>query len=203
MRRGSAIFLAWAALSRPAEAHIVGSRLGDFYAGALHPLTGLEDWVLWLVLGLLAGTQPIDRARWIVPVFPSGLLAGFGAGLASGPSAVALASSPVVSAGLMVLLGSVLAGAVRLPGPLLAVSAGAVAVVRGMANAGGVEPASNDALFAGGLALAGYAALTLVMAATEAFAGRGQGWRVITLRAAGSWVAAIGIMFGGFALRTG
>ena len=68
-------------LSTPAEAHIVASRLGDFYAGALHPLTGLVDVLLWAALGLLAGMQPPGRARWLVLLFPLGLLAGLLLGL--------------------------------------------------------------------------------------------------------------------------
>jgi len=167
--------LAFAAACRPAEAHIVASRLGDFYAGALHPLTGLEDALLWVVLGVLAGTQNVARARWLVVLFPAGLLAGFAAGTAFGALDIAVAD-----AGFMVLLGGLLAGAVRLPGP---------------------AADTNLPLFAAGLALAGYAAITLMTAGTEAFRDNALGWRMITLRAAGSWVAAIGLMAGGYALR--
>src|SRR5206468_543392 len=39
-----------------ADAHIVSARLGDFYAGALHPLLTLQDVVAWAALGLLAGS---------------------------------------------------------------------------------------------------------------------------------------------------
>jgi hydrogenase/urease accessory protein HupE len=39
-----------------ADAHIVAARLGDFYMGASHPLTDLQDVVLWIATGVLAGT---------------------------------------------------------------------------------------------------------------------------------------------------
>jgi hypothetical protein len=39
------------------------SRLGDFYAGALHPLTDLQDGLLWTALGLLAGSLGAIHAR--------------------------------------------------------------------------------------------------------------------------------------------
>ena len=186
-------------LSSPAEAHIVASRLGDFYAGALHPLTGLEDVLLWLALGLLAGMQPAGRARWLVPLFPLGLLAGLALGLQAG-----VPGGAVLDAGAMVALGALLALAVRLPGPALCALALALGVWRGAANAAGVAPDANVTLFAAGFAVAGYAAITLTAAAAAAFVQPafvqpGQGWRAVTLRAAGSWIAAIGLMVGGLA----
>ena len=188
--------LAWAGLARPAEAHIVASRLGDFYAGALHPLTGLEDALLWGVLGVLAGTQAVGRARWLVVLFPAGLLAGFAAGVAGGEP-----DFPLADAGFMVVLGGLLAGAVRLPGPVLGGVAMLLGVLRGVANAAGTGADTNLLLFAGGLAMAGYATITLVAAWTQAFRAQSPGWRMIALRAAGSWVAAVGLMVGGLALR--
>src|SRR5712672_2955104 len=68
----AAVILLTAAQS--AEAHIVASRLGDFYAGALHPLTDLQDDVLWTALGLLAGSLGATHGRWLVLVLPLGSL---------------------------------------------------------------------------------------------------------------------------------
>ena len=72
--------------------------------------------------------------------------------------------------------------------------------------AGGVGPETNRLLFAVGLAGAGYAAITLTIAFAFAFrgtdAGTSRGWRRIAIRAFGSWIAAIGIMMGGFALAS-
>jgi urease accessory protein len=183
-------------LSTPAEAHIVASRLGDFYAGALHPLTGLVDVLLWAALGLLAGMQPLGRARWLVPLFPLGLLAGLLLGLHGG-----VPGGAVLDAGMMVAVGGLLAAAARLPVSALCALALVLGAWRGMANAAGVAPETNVTLFAAGFAVAGYAAITLAAAAAAAFLGPGQGWRSITLRAAGSWIAAIGLMAGGLALR--
>jgi hypothetical protein len=78
--------------------------------------------------------------------------------------------------------------------------------MRGAANAGDLGPETNRLLFAAGLAGAGYAAITLTMALTVAFRGTDAGtaiaWRGIAIRAFGSWIAAIGVMMGGFALAT-
>lgn len=197
MRRAVLTLLPVLLLSSPAEAHIVASRLGDFYAGALHPLTGLEDVISWVALGLLAGMQPPGRARWLVPLFPLGLLGGFVAGLQTG-----LPGGEVVDAGIMMALGGLLAVAARLPGPALCALAVALAAWRGAANVAGVAPDTNAALFAAGLAVSGYVTVTLVAALALAFRQSNEGWRIVTLRAAGSWIAAIGLMVGGLALRS-
>ena len=47
-----------------ADAHIVASRLGDFYTGALHPLTDLQDLVLWAAMGVLAGSLGMMPSAW-------------------------------------------------------------------------------------------------------------------------------------------
>jgi urease accessory protein len=98
-------FVAVAALvaqAPAAQAHIVASRLGDFYAGALHPLTDLQDIVLWLAMGVLAGSLGAARGRWLVLVFPLGLLAGLVLDRMFGvPSA-----GPAADAGIILALGT-------------------------------------------------------------------------------------------------
>lgn len=184
--------------SGPADAHIVSSRLGDFYGGALHPLTGLPDLVVWLALGLVAALQTPRWSRWIVLAFPAGLLAGFAGGLAAGWSADPM----TVTAALMIGLGILAAAAVRLPGGLLLLLAVLVGAFRGAANASGVEPGTDPTLFGAGLVAAGYAAITLVVAVATTFRRAGAPWRTIALQAGGSWIAAIGLMVGGFALAS-
>ena len=184
------------AASGPASAHIVSSRLGDFYGGALHPLTALPDLVIWLALGLVAALQPPHWARWIVPAFPAGLLAGFVAGIAAGWHTDPIA----LSAALMIGLGLLAAAAARLPGGVLLLLAVVVGIVRGAANASGLDPETDPVLFGAGLLLAGYAVVTLVATFAVTFRRAGTPWRTIALRAGGSWIAAVGLMIGGFAL---
>ncbi len=183
-----------------ADAHIVASRLGDFYAGALHPLTDLQDLILWIALGVLAGSLGAAKGRWLVLVFPLGLLAGLVLGLTSG----GVSARPVADAGMVVVLGLLLAANVRIPTAPLCAAALGLAMMRGAANSGDVGSEANRLLFAAGLASAGYAAITLAMAVTLAFRGTDAdpsiAWRGIAIRAFGSWIAAIGLMMGGFAL---
>jgi hypothetical protein len=103
-------------------------------------------------------------------------------------------------------LGLALAANMRISRvPICAIALG-LAMTRGVAHAGDVAPETNLVLYAAGLAATGYAAITLVMAATVAFKGTGgepkAAWCTIAIRAFGSWIAAIGMMMGGFALAS-
>jgi len=188
--------------AQAADAHIVASRLGDFYAGALHPLTDLQDGVLWTALGLLAGSLGATHGRWLVLVLPLGLLLGLSVGLSFGSTWIA----PLASAGMMVLLGLLLATAVRINVAALCAIALGLALMRGAVNAGGVGAATDKVLFGAGLAACGYVFITLITALTLAFRNReaqpSRMWRDIAIRACGSWIAAIGLMVGGFALAS-
>ena len=187
------------ASAQAADAHIVASRLGDFYTGALHPLTDLQDLILWVAMGVLAGSLGAAKGRWLVLVFPLGLLAGLILQRASG----SVSPVPAADAGMILVLGLLLAASARIPTAMLCVIAFGLAVMRGAANAGDVGPDTNLLLFAAGLACVGYAAITLTMAVTLAFrrpdAGASMAWRGIAIRACGGWIAAIGLMMMGLA----
>jgi urease accessory protein len=187
------------ASARAADAHIVASRLGDFYTGALHPLTDLQDLILWGAMGVLAGSLGASKGRWLVLAFPLGLLAGLVLQRASGLDS----PGPAASAGMILVLGLLLASAARIPTTILCAIAFGLAVMRGAANAGDVGPDADRLLFAAGLACVGYAAITLTMAVTLAFrrpeAGATMAWRGIAIRACGGWIAAIGLMMVGLA----
>jgi urease accessory protein len=187
------------ASAQAADAHIIASRLGDFYTGALHPLTDLQDLILWAAMGVLAGSLGASKGRWLVLVFPLGLLAGLVFAQETGFASV----RPAADAGMILVLGLLLAAAVRMPTALLCAIAFGLAVMRGATNTGDLGPETNRLLFAAGLACAGYAAITLIMAVTLAFrrpeAGPSVVWRGIAIRAFGGWIAAIGLMMVGFA----
>lgn len=182
-----------------AQAHIVAIRLGDFYAGALHPFTDLQDVLLWLALGLLAGSLGAMRGRWLVLVFPIGLLTG----LTVAPALGNIGANAAVDASLAVLLGLLLAAAARVPTVLLCGLAFVLAVLRGAANAVDLAASTDRMLFGAGLVCMGYAAITLVMALTLTFrrtdTGAAPSWPDIALRALGGWIAAIGLMMGALA----
>jgi hydrogenase/urease accessory protein HupE len=117
------------ASAQAADAHIVASRLGDFYTGALHPLTDLQDLILWVAMGVLAGSLGASKGRWLVLAFPLGLLAGLVLGRTTG----FVSAGPAADAGMILVLGLLLAAAPRIPTALLCVIAFGLAVMRGAA----------------------------------------------------------------------
>jgi len=184
-----------------AEAHIVAARLGDFYMGVVHPLTDLQDVVLWTATGVLAGTLGGAKGRWLIPVFPLGLLAGLLLGHVFGA-----VSTQLADAAMMLAIGMLLAAAAQVPTVLLCAMAFVVAVIRGAANGADLAPETDRVLFAAGLACVGYAAITLTMALTAVFrrtaADSATSWRAIAVRALGGWIAAIGLMMASLALAS-
>lgn len=179
-----------------AHAHLVETRLGDFYGGALHPLTDLGQVLPWVTLAGLAAFQGTTKARWIIPAFPLALLAG---GIASQllPS---LPVAPVAGIALIAVTGLCLAAALELPLAALLAITGIMGLLHGYENGAAMVATTDRLLFLSGVTAVGYAVLTLAIGSALAFL-RGVGdWRPIALRAGGSWVAAAGIMVFGLQL---
>jgi hydrogenase/urease accessory protein HupE len=184
-----------------AEAHIVAARLGDFYMGVVHPLTDLQDVVLWTATGVLAGTLGAAKGRWLIAVFPLGLLVGLSLG-----QVFSTTSTQLSDAAMMLAIGLLLAAAAQVPTFMLCAIAFAVAVIRGAANGADLRPETDRLLFAAGLAGVGYGAITLTMALTAVFrrtnSDSATSWRAIAVRALGGWIAAIGLMMASLALAS-
>ena len=193
---GLALALLLTAAPSDAHAHLVNTRLGDFYDGVLHPLTGFEDVLPWLALAILAAFQGPSRARWLLVAFPLGLLAGGGLWLA----APKLAFVPAIGAGLIAIVGLAVAAAIVLPLPVTIGLGAIVGLVHGYQNAQAMTVTTDHLLFMSGVAAIGYLSITLIGGAATAFLQGSGGWRAIALRAGGSWVAAIGIMILGLQL---
>lgn len=189
------------AQANPAEAHIVAARLGDFYMGALHPFTDLQDVILWIAMGVLAGSLGVSKGRWLILVFPLGLLAGLPLGHIFGAASAGLADATM-----MLVIGLMLAAAARIPTSALCAIAFGSAVIRGAANGADLGPDIDRVLFAAGLVCVGYTMITLTMALTVVFRQAGPdgsaSWRTITVRALGGWIAAIGLMMASLALAS-
>ncbi|WP_349629015.1 HupE/UreJ family protein [Bradyrhizobium diazoefficiens] len=184
-----------------AEAHIVAARLGDFYMGASHPLTDLQDVLLWVSTGILAGMLGTTKGRLLILVFPLGLLAGLSLGSHFGAAATQFADATM-----MLAIGMLLAAAVQVPTFVLCAIAFAVAVIRGAANGAELGPDTDRLLFAVGLVCVGYAVITLTTALTAMFrqttSDNTASWRTIAVRALGGWIAAIGLMMASLTLAS-
>jgi urease accessory protein len=172
-----------------AHAHSAAKGIGDFYAGALHPLTSLEHVLPFLAFGILAGQQG-QKAEPVLAAFSIALLAGamLSLGMPGTPwiSVANLASS--------VVFGALVALAKPLPPMLFYAIAVGFGLTHGFANGEGMEAGGKPWLFIPGVALAGLVVTAYGLITTDWLLRKKVGWVQIALRVAGSWIAAIGIL---------
>ena len=180
------------ALPGAAQAHMVNSGLGPFYDGALHLLLSPSDLLGLLALALLAGLRGATASRAAVIVLPvTWLLAGLiGLSLSVIPD---LAWLSILS---FMLLGVLVAFDAQLPPVIIAALAGVYSALHGLMNGSTLASigAGVESLF--GIVLA---ALLLVLLISAAVVPLQAFWARVTVRVAGSWVMAVGVlMFGWF-----
>ncbi|MEZ5582771.1 MAG: HupE/UreJ family protein [Candidatus Competibacteraceae bacterium] len=180
-------------LPNQAAAHLVSTRFGELYSGMLHPLTSLQHLIPWLALGLLGGLQSVTTARWALLAFPLAVLIGLS--LADGLPALAFVQvlniASFIAIGLLVALKWELGKGLFLSLVVL------FGLTHGYANAAPEINGFGWLLYALGVGFTAYLLITLISASTQALVS-GQGWRVIAVRAAGSWIAAAGTLYAGF-----
>jgi urease accessory protein len=172
--------------STAAFAHVGDHSHMSFTEGLLHPFTGLDHVLAMVAVGLWA-SQLGGRALWLLPLtFPAVMAIG----AALGSSGVTLPWVEVGIAGSVMVLGAVVALALR---PALAVSIpliGAFALLHGYSH--GVElPAAASALSYG----AGFIAATLVLHAVGIATGLIAGRLPVRFaaRTAGGAIAVLGV----------
>jgi len=189
------LFAGLAALPGAAQAHLVNSGLGPFYDGALHLLLSPIDLLGLIALALLAGLRGTTAARAAVIALPiAWLLAGLiGLSLAVTPDFAWLS---VLS---FMLLGVLVAFDARLPPVIIAALAGVYGALHGLLNG-----STLATLGAGVGSLLGsiLAALLLVLLASAAVVPLQAFWARITVRVAGSWVVAVGMLMLGWFVQS-
>lgn len=185
---GIALFLS--GLPALAHAHLVSTRFGDFYNGLLHPLLSLAQVLPWLALGLLAGLQPVHRARNALLIFPCAVLAGCFAApwLADWTGWIWLNWVSLLLCGAGVVL------ALKMPFKTLAVLMVVMGFSHGVVSAEVLLSGKQRLLFLAGVTCAAYIFITLLTALSFSLVQRFQ-WGHIAVRALGSWVVAVGIVF--------
>jgi urease accessory protein len=173
--------------STAAFAHVGDHSHMSFTEGLLHPFSGLDHVLAMVAVGLWA-SQLGGRALWLLPLtFPAVMAIGAALGL----SGVTLPWVEVGIAGSVMVLGAVVALALR---PALAISIpliGAFALLHGYSH--GVEfPASASALSYG----AGFIAATLVLHAIGIATGLIAGRLPVRFaaRTAGGAIAVLGVV---------
>jgi len=172
----------------PALAHSVGNGAAGFTAGFLHPLSGLDHLLAMVSVGIW-GAELGAPAIWLLPIaFP--LIMAVGGAL--GVIGVPLPAGELLIALSVVVLGTLVATARRLPITAALAVVGTFAIAHGHAH--GVElPMAADALaFTVGFVLA--TGLLHVAGIIIGVLGRWPNG-VIAIRACGGVVALVGCYF--------
>lgn len=199
MRRLAPARLAGALLLAPslAFAHESSTGLGPVVDGFAHLFLGFDDLLAVVAMALLSGLGGRAIARRVTLALPAAWLAGGVAGWLGFATRVP-ASATALS---LFLVGILVAADRRAPTALLLTVAAGVGLLHGALD--GAEPARSgaDAL----LALAGTAGAALVVSllVSRVASSTCRPWQRVAVRAAGSWIAAIGLLYLGWALKGG
>ena len=189
---GGLALIAWP--SR-AEAHLVTTGLGPLYDGLLHFALTPEDMVPALALALLAGLRGVTQGRWALFVLPAAWLLGGAVGLT-----VHGGVSPVWTALSFGLLGGLVASDARLPLGATTLLAALLGLGHGYLTGSAL---AQPGLGAVGLLGIVAAVFTLVALAASFVVPLRAVWARVVVRVAGSWIAAIGLLLIGWAIRSG
>jgi hydrogenase/urease accessory protein HupE len=180
-------------LPTPAHAHLVTTGLGPLYDGISHLFVSFEDFIPVVAIALLAGLNGPKAGRIALFVVPGAWLLGGMAGFAVGaplPGTLTAAS--------FLLLGGLTASDRRLPAAAVTLLAAALGLLHGWLNGAGIAEAGREALGLVGIVSAVFVVIALLAAFVVWLR---PPWTRIAVRAAGSWIAAIGLLLLGWGLR--
>lgn len=187
--------LALASCPSRAEAHLVTTGLGPLYDGFLHFALAPEDLVPVLALALLAGLRGVTHGRRALFVLPAAWLLGGVIGLT-----VHRGVSLIWTALSFVLLGGLVASDARLPLGATTLLAALLGLGHGYLNGAALaQPGLGTVGLLGIVA----AVFTLVALAASFAVPLRAVWARVVVRVAGSWIAAIGLLLIGWAIRSG
>ncbi len=178
-----------------AEAHLVTTGLGPLYDGVLHFAVTPEDLVPVLALALLAGLRGVTHGRRALFVLPAAWLLGGVIGLA-----VHGGVTPSWTALSFVVLGGLVALDVHLPLMATTLLAALLGLGHGYLNGGVLAQPGLGVMELLGV-VAG--AFTLVALAASLVVPLRAVWARVVVRVAASWIAAMGLLLVGWAIRSG
>lgn len=183
------------AFPRLAGAHLVSTGMGPFYDGMSHVFLTPDDLLGIIALALFSGLSGRRPGRHVVWILPGSWLLGGLLGLVQVSELVL----PVGTAISCLALGLLLAACVRVPLPILGSIATGFGLFHGYLNG---TTAAEAGLGVIGLIGIGVAVFVLTVFLAALAASVTQEWMKIAVRVAGSWIAAIGLLMVGWAIRT-
>jgi hypothetical protein len=187
--------LGWAVCPSGAEAHLVTTGLGPLYDGLLHFALTPEDLVPALALTLLAGLRGATHGRRALFALPAAWLIG---GIIGLTAPRAFNSVPASLA--FVVLGGLVAADARLPLGGTTALALLLGLGQGYFNGSALAGPGSGAVGLLGVVVAVF--MFTALAASLVVPLHALGARVV-VRVAGSWIAAIGLLLLGWAVRSG
>ena len=194
LRRTALAMLGVALLPSRAEAHLATTGLGPVYDGINHLLLSPDDLVPVIAMALLAGLNGAAAGRRVLFVLPVAWWLGGMAGFAHGAEVL---PGPVTTVSFLVL-GALTALDRRLPERAVIALAALVGLLHGWLNGAGIATAGRESLALVGI---GTAIFVIVALGAALVVSLRRSWQRIAVRVAGSWVAAIGLLLLGWALR--
>lgn len=179
----SALFLG---MIGTADAHTFGAQGAGLSQGFAHPLLGFDHLLAMIAVGMWAA-QLDGRAVWVVPAAFIGMMAA-GAGLAL--SGISFPAVELGIVGSLLVIGALIAAAVRLPAAVGGALVGFFALFHGHAHGAEIPEAASALLYGLGFVAATAALHGTGLAVALYLKGSTRPWAV---RAGGAGVAAAGL----------
>lgn len=181
-------------MAPPARAHLVSTGMGPVYDSVSHFLLSPENLAPVLGLALWAGLRGPDHGRWALFTATGAQLSGGLLGSALLPPGIA---TSLLTPGTCLTLGVLMAADLRTPVALTIVFAALVGFLGGAMNADSERTVSGTPGVLGDCA-----AVFVLMALTASLiVPLRLPWLRIVIRVAGSWLAALGLLLVGWAIR--
>ena len=170
-----------------------------FYWGMLHPFTAAPQLLLLLAFALFLQQRLPDSEDAFTGLWVASLIGGTATAMG-----ILVLSPDVPLTIAAILLGLLVASAVKLPGTLLWLAGGFAGLLNG--HVSWPEPGPfSDMLFSGLGALAGSILIVILLAGGIEILRLKAGWPWlgIAVRIAGSWIVAVSVLLGALMLRPG
>lgn len=168
--------------------------VGPFYDGAAHFFLSIEEVLPIVALALLAGLRGPGSGRFAVALIPVAWLAGGLVGLRYPMEA----PPPLATTFLFLIPGILLAWDRELPTAAVAAITAGAGLCAGFTNGAAMAAADGSTLSVAGGVASAFVVATLFAALSVSHR---SGWPRMVMRVAGSWVAAVGLLALGWALR--
>jgi hydrogenase/urease accessory protein HupE len=185
------LIILWPSISL---AHLVNTGLGPFYDGVSHLAMSPDDLLSALALALLAGISGARAGRHVLFILPAVWLVGGLFGLQF-EQEISLALFSILS---FLVTGALVALGRKLPLMLISGLTFCFGFLHGFLNGTAIAQVGGGFLALFGIALAVFVLTALFSALVVSL--RAQ-WARVTVRVAGSWIAAIGLLMLGWAYR--